>query len=97
MSPMLRVELAQSEGALTRLIGLVERRGYSIRALDMTPGADGVATAMITVDPRNAGRRIETLERQIERLFDVIAVSAMPAAHAIAATSQGGMECRPRA
>lgn len=70
----LNVELAESEGALMRLIGLVERRGYTIATLEKGEARDGQATITMQVKPRDAARQLDVLIRQIGRLFDVRAV-----------------------
>ena len=38
------IELAEAEGALMRLIGLVERRGYMIGTLDKSEAREGQST-----------------------------------------------------
>lgn len=94
----LNIELAEAEGALMRLIGLVERRGYTIATLDKSEARDGQSTVTLQVKPRDAARQLDVLIRQIGRLLDVRAVftpqiAAMEAAHTSHAWRQA---CPPR-
>ncbi|MHB1206748.1 MAG: ACT domain-containing protein [Rhodospirillaceae bacterium] len=68
MSETLHIELEDTEGALPRLIGLIERRGFLIDGLAMQPGPEGRSLA-VTVRPRDAGRCVHVLGRQIDRLL----------------------------
>jgi acetolactate synthase II small subunit len=68
MSSTLHIELDDVEGALPRLIGLIERRGFLIDGLAMQPGPEGRSLA-VTVRPRDAGRCVDVLGRQIDRLL----------------------------
>ena len=59
------------EGAMMRLLGLVQRRGFSIESMDM-PHAEGeTKTITLTVKPLTASHRADVLQRQIERLQEV--------------------------
>ena len=73
MSERLVVSFTPAEGAVIRMLGLVERRGYSLLGLAMDERADG---ACITIDlqPRDASRRVEVVARQLDRLVDVNSV-----------------------
>ena len=68
MTTTLHIELEDTEGALPRLIGLIERRGFLIDGLAMHAGAEGRSLA-VTVRGRDAGRCVEVLGRQIDRLL----------------------------
>jgi len=70
----LTVTLAQAEGAIVRVLGLVERRGYVLRGLSMKEKADS-ASLVIDVEPRDGSRRTPVLAQQLARLIDVRAVS----------------------
>lgn len=94
----LSIEIAEAEGALMRLIGLVERRGYTIATLDKSEAQGGQSTVTLKVKPRDAARQLDVLIRQIGRLMDVRAVftpeiAAMKAAHTSHAWRQA---CPPR-
>ena len=66
------VEYLAGEGALVRMLGLVERRGFVLRRSVMAELPCGRrATLALTVEPRDPGRSIETLARQLGRLHGV--------------------------
>ncbi|BDX00904.1 ACT domain-containing protein [Maricaulis maris] len=71
MRTSLRIELADAEGALMRLIGLVERRGFTIATLDKGEMSEGRSTVTMTLDARDGARNMDVLARQVARLFDV--------------------------
>ena len=70
MSDTIHIQIDRADGSLQRLIGLVERRGFHIDGMNM---ADEGAFRRIslTVRGRDAGRCIDNLGRQIDRLFGV--------------------------
>lgn len=74
MSNMIHVQIDRADGSLQRLIGLVERRGFHIDGMNM---ADEGAFRRIalTVRGRDAGRCLDNLGRQIDRLFGVRRIS----------------------
>jgi acetolactate synthase II small subunit len=74
MSNTLHVEIHETEGALVRLIGLIERRGFVISSMSMDAAANGRARITLDVAAREGVRQVEILARQIERLFDVHSV-----------------------
>lgn len=94
MSNTLRIEMADREGALMRLVGLIERRGFAIARLDKSPAADGQARITMSVAAREGARRIDVLVRQISRLFEVESVFAPEMVPE--PVSQGRASCRPR-
>ncbi len=95
MSHTLNIRIADREGALVRLIGLVERRGYEICRLDKAENQSGYAEITMHITPRGGERRIDVLMRQVARLFDVHAIrQSMPAHIAAAATAPGEYSCR---
>ena len=71
------VQFDPGEGAIGRIVGLVERRGYELRGLTM--GQDG-ARAALTLDlaARDAGRKLDILDLQLRRLIGVHSVSTSP-------------------
>lgn len=73
MKHTIRITVKQIEGAIIRIIGLVERRGFSIKSVNATPSACGQEMAMVI--EVESERSTETLARQVEKLFDVRAVS----------------------
>jgi acetolactate synthase regulatory subunit len=66
------VEFTAEEGALVRMLGVVERRGFILRRTVMAELPCGRrATLALTVEPRDAGRSVETLALQLGRLVCV--------------------------
>jgi acetolactate synthase II small subunit len=56
------------EGALVRVIGMTERRGFAPRAINGGPDAsDGRWHLQLVV---SGGRPAETLRRQLEKVYD---------------------------
>jgi acetolactate synthase II small subunit len=73
------IEFVPEEGALVRLLGLVERRGFRVRRAvtsDLPPG--GSATLALTVEPHDAGRSLDTLILQLSRLHGVRSIIQEP-------------------
>jgi acetolactate synthase regulatory subunit len=73
MTTRIDIDFLPAEGAVVRLIGLVERRGYELEAMNYVP-ASGAHRLSVTVRPRPGLRRIETLKAQIARVYGVTAV-----------------------
>lgn len=70
VNDILNLQIDRSDGSLQRLIGLVERRGFHIDG--MTLSDEGAARRVqIQVRGRDAGRCVDTLGRQIDRLIGV--------------------------
>ena len=69
------IDFAPGEGAIGRIVALVERRGFICHALTMTQ--QGRTTAAMTLDllPRDASRRLDVLDLQLKRLIEVTAVT----------------------
>lgn len=69
------------EGALVRVIGMTERRGFAPHAIHGGPDAgDGRWKLQMVVD---GGRPAETLRRQLEKVYDcesvdIVALDAAP-------------------
>lgn len=74
MSNTIYIQIDRADGSLQRLIGLVERRGFHIDGMAL---ADEGAFRRIalTVRGRDAGRCMDNLGRQIDRLFGVRRIS----------------------
>ena len=68
------ISFAAGEGAIGRIVALVERRGFICRGLTMT---DDAGSAAMTLDlvPRDASRRLDVLDLQLKRLIEVTAVT----------------------
>ena len=77
MTKRLEVTFMPGEGAVLRMLGLVERRGFLVRGIAMTE-EQSAATLAIDVEPRDSGRSLEVVARQLDRLVDVQSVSVSP-------------------
>jgi acetolactate synthase small subunit len=78
MNHTLRMKIYKVEGALIRLLGLIERRGFAVTS--MNAHADESAQHVeVTVHVHSAGRSVETLARQIQKLYDVRSVACLTA------------------
>ena len=78
MSDTIHIQIDRADGSLQRLIGLVERRGFHIDGMNMAdvPESGGSVRAIaLTVRGRDAGRCMDNLGRQIDRLFGVRRIS----------------------
>jgi acetolactate synthase II small subunit len=71
MSRRLEITMAANEGALIRLLGTVERRGYSLDSLHVERNADHMLVNMRIESDRDAN----ILCRQLDRLVDVQSVN----------------------
>lgn len=74
MSDRLTIDFNPAEGAVLRVLGLVERRGYLLRRVAMNEEPAG-ASLVVEVEPRDGGRRIDVIAQQLRRLIDVNSVS----------------------
>lgn len=74
MSERLVVSFTPAEGAVVRMLGLVERRGYAVRGVNMEERGDR-ASMTIDLEPRDPARRLDVVARQLDRLVDVDSVS----------------------
>ena len=66
----LTIESDDVNGTLRRIVTIIEQRGWYIRSLLVEEVEGGVANR-IQVSPYGATRSIETLQLQIERLYNV--------------------------
>jgi acetolactate synthase-1/3 small subunit/acetolactate synthase II small subunit len=73
----LAIDFTPAEGAVVRVLGLVERRGFVVRRLAMSEQESG-ASLVIDLEPRDPSRRAEVVARQLGRLVDVNHVSIAP-------------------
>ncbi len=74
MSGQLQIRFDNAEGALLRLLGTVERRGFVLREVAMADGPDD-ALLTLDVEPRDPSRSLEIVVRQLDRLVDVRSVT----------------------
>ena len=76
MSGRIDVDFAFAPGAVLRMLGLVERRGFDVRGIEM----DGAAGSLsLVVEARDSGRRLDVVAGHLRRLHDVRSVSFTPA------------------
>ena len=78
----IRIEFAFAEGALRRLLGVIEARGWAICSMQM--GSDGDRSIMtLSLGPRDGGRKIDTLVRQVSRVYGVVSAARIDGATAM--------------
>lgn len=66
----LTIDFTPAEGALVRMLGLIERRGYLLRAVAMNEMPTG-ASLIVDIEARDIGRRVQVVAEQLRRLVDV--------------------------
>ena len=72
----LHIQLSSCEGAIIRALGLMERRGYTLKTCSVGE-SDGMGREMdVTVTSSRSG---DLLKRQLDRLHDVYSVILKPA------------------
>jgi acetolactate synthase II small subunit len=72
MTTRIEIDFAPAEGAILRLVGLIERRGFEVVAMDVPPMDRARSASMaLSLRARDATRRIETLDAQIRRIHGV--------------------------
>lgn len=78
MKHHLHVQIENAEGALLRVLGTIERRGFSITRCHSSANESGSAELYLTVQ---GARQPDVLCRQLKRLVDVknAALAADPA------------------
>ena len=85
MNGRLVIAFREEEGAVGRIVGLVERRGFELRGIAMSGEAsasgDGAGHKLtLDVAARDASRRLDVLDLQLMRLDGVSQVSTIAAA-----------------
>lgn len=78
MSHLIHIELDRLEGSLLRVLGLIERRGFHIDAIEMFDLGADKRGLNVTVRVRDAARTLETLALQIDRLYGVTRLDSDP-------------------
>lgn len=73
MSVTLTIAFDAAEGAVPRLLTLIERRGFALTGIRMESGAP--ARIALDLSPRDAGRCPHTLDRQLRRLHGIHDIS----------------------
>ncbi len=72
---ILKIDFEAEEGALVRLLGLIQRRGFTVVSIAMPESTHTRKTVSLTVTPTDSVHRIEVLQRQIVRLQEVYDVT----------------------
>lgn len=70
----IEIDFALAEGAVLRMIGLVERRGFEVSGIAMAE-REGRGSLALDVRPRHPSRRLDVIAGQLRRLHDVQSVS----------------------
>ena len=74
MNHTLNLTIEKVDGAIIRTLGLIERRGFSVTSIDARE--DETAHEMeMTIGLSGSDRPVDTLARQIAKLFDVRSVN----------------------
>ena len=84
MSDRITIRFSKSEGALIRLVGLVERKGWEVRAVTMPESVqDGPAEMHLSLAPRDETRTVDVLSRHIVKMHDVTDVEITSASRVL--------------
>lgn len=74
MNTQLLIRFKPAEGAIIRILGLIERRGFALRDLAVQD-EDTDGSLVVELSPRDQKRQVDVLARQVGRLIDVKSVS----------------------
>jgi acetolactate synthase II small subunit len=86
MTDTFLIQIERSEGALQRLIGLIERRGFHIDRMNVAD-AGAHQEVRVAVRGRDASRCPDVLGRQIDRLIGVRRIAPASSPHVEEAVS----------
>ena len=75
----LDLQLTAAEGALIRVLGMIERRGFTASSIQAERTADGQWQVGMVVDGQRSG---QTLAHQLGKIHDCTRVSVVAAADA---------------
>jgi len=76
MNHTLHIQLSSVEGAVIRTLGLIERRGFSLKTCIVSESDGNGRNMKVNVSSTRPG---DLLKRQLERLHDVYHVELIPA------------------
>ncbi|MEM9455089.1 MAG: ACT domain-containing protein [Myxococcota bacterium] len=72
MSHNLELLVDLREGALVRMLGLIERRGFLPLGVQTRPGQEpGTLCVSLHVQTKDAPRSVQVLQRHLRKLYDV--------------------------
>ena len=74
MSPQVTIDFTAAEGAVVRMVGLVERRGFRVTGISMAEEPDK-SSMRLDVQPLDDKRSLDVLALQLGRLHEVQKVS----------------------
>jgi acetolactate synthase regulatory subunit len=74
VNTQLLIRFKPAEGAIIRILGLIERRGFALRDLAVQD-EDTDGSLVVELSPRDQKRQVDVLARQVGRLIDVKSVS----------------------
>jgi acetolactate synthase II small subunit len=77
VSVRLEIHFTPGEGAVLRMLGLVERRGFRVCGIAMTEAANRGSLA-VDLEPLDSGRHLDVIARQLGRLVDVQSIAFSP-------------------
>ncbi len=78
MNGRINIDFDVAEGAVIRMLGLVERRGFDVRGVGMTEHPGGETASMtLELAARDSDRRLEVLDLQLRRLHGVRGVALL--------------------
>lgn len=66
-------------GALSRITGLFSRRGFNIDSLAVGETEDGAMSSRVTIVADGDDHTVEQIEKQLNKLIDVLKVRSFPA------------------
>ena len=70
------IDFTRSEGAVLRLIGQVERRGFEVTSMTLPEHGAGPARLTLGVTARDPARRFDALSRHVAKIYGVTGVRA---------------------
>jgi acetolactate synthase I/III small subunit len=73
---VLELRVRNHPGTMSHITGLFARRGFNLEAIVCVPVDDGAASAMLLLVADEP--RLEQVERQLAKLFDVLMVRHRP-------------------
>ena len=73
----LELQISAAEGALVRVLGMIERRGFTAHAIHAERNGDGSWQLQMLVDGQRPGH---TLALQLGKIYDCLAVVVTPQA-----------------
>jgi acetolactate synthase-1/3 small subunit len=75
-STVLELRVRNHPGTMSHVTGLFARRAFNLEAIACAPTSDGAISTMLLLVPHEP--RLEQVERQLEKLHDVLSVRQRP-------------------